>query len=73
MRSIRDLGGDPGMSVKTGTSDMNVFSERWDVPTVTYGPGDSNMDHTPDEHIEVEDLHRSVDVLEAVVEDLSLD
>ncbi len=73
MRSIRDLGGDPGLSVKTGTSDMNVFNEQWDVPTVTYGPGDSNMDHTPDEHIDLEELHRAVDILEAVIEDLSLD
>ncbi len=73
MRGIRDLGGEPGLSVKTGTSDMNVFSERWDTPMVTYGPGDSNMDHTPDEHMELEEFHRSIDVLEHVVRDLSLD
>jgi len=71
MRSVRDNDGSPGLSAKTGTSDMNVFSERWDCPMATYGPGDSNLDHTPNEHIEVEEFHRAVDVLEGVARDLS--
>ncbi|MDY6780811.1 MAG: M20/M25/M40 family metallo-hydrolase [Halobacteria archaeon] len=71
LRSIRDENGEPGFSAKTGTSDMNVFAESWDCPIVTYGPGDSNLDHTPDEHIELDEFHRSVDVLERVVTDLS--
>lgn len=71
IRSVRDEGGEPGLSVKTGTSDMNVYAESWDCPMVTYGPGDSNLDHTPDEHIELDEFHRSVDVLERVVRDLA--
>jgi LysW-gamma-L-lysine carboxypeptidase len=71
LRSVRDNDGDAGLSAKTGTSDMNVFAERWDCPMATYGPGDSNLDHTPNEHIEVEEFHRAVDVLEGVAEDLS--
>ena len=72
LRSVRDEEGDPGLSVKTGTSDMNVFAERWDCPMATYGPGDSNLDHTPREHIEVEEFHHAVDVLEGVAHDLSV-
>lgn len=72
LRSVRDSGGSPSFSAKTGTSDMNVFAERWDCPMATYGPGDSNLDHTPDEHVEVEEFHRAVDVLEGVAEDLSI-
>ena len=71
LRSVRDEDGDPGLSAKTGTSDMNVFAERWDCPMATYGPGDSNLDHTPNEHIGVEEFHHAVDVLEGVAEDLS--
>lgn len=71
LRSVRDEGGDAGLSVKTGTSDMNVFAERWDCPMATYGPGDSNLDHTPNEHIQVEEFHNAVDVLENVAADLS--
>jgi len=71
LRAVRDEEGSPGLSAKTGTSDMNVFAERWDCPMVTYGPGDSNLDHTPDEHIEVDEFHNAVDVLERVAEDLS--
>jgi LysW-gamma-L-lysine carboxypeptidase len=71
LRSVRDCDGSPGLSAKTGTSDMNVFAERWDCPMATYGPGDSNLDHTPNEHIEVEEFHRAVDVLEKVTSDLS--
>lgn len=70
LRSVRDMGGEPGLSVKTGTSDMNVYAEEWSCPMATYGPGDSNLDHTPDEHINLEEFHRSVDVLERVVRDL---
>jgi LysW-gamma-L-lysine carboxypeptidase len=71
LRSVRDNDGTAGLSAKTGTSDMNVFAERWDCPMATYGPGDSNLDHTPDEHVSVEEFHRAVDVLEGVTEDLS--
>jgi LysW-gamma-L-lysine carboxypeptidase len=30
---------------------------------VAYGPGDSNLDHTPDEHIQVSEYLRSIEVL----------
>ena len=71
LRAIRDTDGDPGLSVKTGTCDMNVYAENWGCPMVTYGPGDSNLDHTPDEHIEIDEFLSSIDVLENLIQDVA--
>jgi len=61
--AIRRRGGTPGLRVKTGTSDMNTVSVRWPVPMCAYGPGDSSLDHTPDEHIDLDEYLRAIDVL----------
>ena len=68
--SIRQAGGEPRFKVKTGTSDMNVVAARWRCPIVAYGPGDSCLDHTPHEHLSLEEFARSVDVLEGVLRSL---
>ena len=62
--SIRSQGSRPRMLVKTGTADMNVVAPYWPVPMLAYGPGDSAMDHRPDEHIRVDDYLRSLEVLQ---------
>lgn len=62
--AIRAGGGSPRMLRKTGTSDMNVYADAWDAPILTYGPGDSGLDHAPDERISLDDFERSVGVLE---------
>jgi len=67
LAAIRGQGGRPRFKLKTGTSDMNVVAPVWDCPIVAYGPGDSSLDHTPDEHIEVEEYLRGIEVLESVV------
>ena len=64
--AIRAEGGQPRLVRKTGTSDMNVYADAWDVPIVTYGPGDSGLDHTPDEHVSFDEFDRSIAVLERV-------
>ncbi|QLD89505.1 [LysW]-lysine hydrolase [Natronomonas salina] len=68
--AIRQAGGDPRLLRKTGTADMNIFAGAWDCPMATYGPGDSDLDHAPDEHLPLRELDRAVAVLEAVAEDL---
>jgi LysW-gamma-L-lysine carboxypeptidase len=68
--AIRSEGGDPRLLRKTGTSDMNVYAQAWDCPMVTYGPGDSDLDHAPDEHLPLSEYDRSVSVLETVAERL---
>ncbi|MBS3787264.1 M20/M25/M40 family metallo-hydrolase [Candidatus Bipolaricaulota bacterium] len=60
---IREVGGKPSFKLKTGTADMNILAESWEVPIVAYGPGDSSLDHTPDEHLELEELSRAREVL----------
>lgn len=65
--AIREQGGTPIFKVKTGTSDMNVVAPAWPVPTVAYGPGDSALDHTPDEHLDLAEYDRAVAVLTAAL------
>jgi LysW-gamma-L-lysine carboxypeptidase len=67
LAAIRQAGGTPSFSVKTGTSDMNVVAPLWGTPILAYGPGDSSFDHTPDEHILVSEYLKSVDVLSQVL------
>ncbi|MBO9308874.1 MAG: [LysW]-lysine hydrolase [Chloroflexi bacterium] len=68
--AIRDEGGKPGFVYKTGTSDMNVVGPVWQCPIVAYGPGDSALDHAPDEHIEIAEYERAVRVLVRVLKSL---
>jgi LysW-gamma-L-lysine carboxypeptidase len=53
-----------GFVLKTGTSDMNVVAPVWKCPVVAYGPGDSSLDHTPNEHLELDEYWKAVNVLE---------
>ena len=53
-----------GFVLKTGTSDMNVVGPVWQCPIVAYGPGDSALDHTPNEHLSVDEYWKAVNVLE---------
>ncbi len=65
-----DPGARPGFVVKTGTSDMNVVGPAWQCPIVAYGPGDSSLDHTPMEHLELDEYWRAILVLEQTVRNL---
>ena len=70
LRAIRSQGGEPRFVYKTGTADLNIVAPAWGCPTVVYGPGDSSLDHTPNEHIVLEDYARAVTVLTGVLQDL---
>jgi LysW-gamma-L-lysine carboxypeptidase len=68
LASIRQARGQPGFSLKTGTSDMNLAGPTWPkIPILAYGPGDSNLDHTPEEHIQVSEYMSGVQVLAAAL------
>jgi LysW-gamma-L-lysine carboxypeptidase len=71
LRAIRAEGGRPRFKLKTGTSDMNVVGPAWGCPIVAYGPGDSSLDHTPDEHVDIREFRRGVDVLARALERLA--
>ena len=70
LRAIRAEGGRPRFKLKTGTSDMNIVGPAWGCPIVAYGPGDSSLDHTPNEHIEIAEFRRSVGVLARALQTL---
>ena len=70
LRSMRTTGARPRFKTKTGTSDMNVVGPVWGCPMVAYGPGDSNLDHTPEEHVRVDEYLRGIAVLTGVLEGL---
>jgi N-acetyl-ornithine/N-acetyl-lysine deacetylase len=70
--AIRTTGRQPVFKHKTGTSDMNVVGPAWGQDIVAYGPGDSRLDHTPQEHIQVAEYIHAIDVLELVLRELSL-
>lgn len=48
---------------KTGTGDMNVMGTRWNIPVVTYGPGDPHASHTVNECVSVSEYLRGIEVL----------
>jgi len=56
-----------GFVLKTGTSDMNVVGPAWQCPIVAYGPGDSSLDHTPNEHLPIAEYWKAVNVIEATL------
>jgi len=70
-QGIRKAGGKPVFKLKTGTSDMNVLAPHWKVPMVAYGPGDSTLDHTPHEHVEVEEFLKGIEALREALEALA--
>jgi LysW-gamma-L-lysine carboxypeptidase len=49
---------------------MNVVGPAWGCPIVAYGPGDSTLDHTPNEHIAITEYRKAIDVLTQVLESL---
>ena len=68
--AIRKEGGTPRFVYKTGTSDMNVVGPRWHCPIVAYGPGDSALDHTPNEHVNLDEYQTAIRVLTRALERL---
>lgn len=67
LAAIRGAGSSPAFTVKTGTADMNIVGPAWGCPIVAYGPGDSSLDHTPNEHLELDEFERAIDVLARVL------
>ncbi len=63
LAGVRAAGGTPRFKVKTGTADMNVVGPVWKCQMAAYGPGDSSLDHTPEEHIALAEYGRAIDAL----------
>ncbi len=71
LNGIRSQGGEPRFVYKTGTADLNIVAPIWKCPALVYGPGDSTLDHTPNEHIELEEYSKAADVLREALEKLT--
>lgn len=63
LSGIRSQGGEPRFVYKTGTADLNIVAPVWKCAALVYGPGDSSLDHTPNEHIQLDEYEKSVQVL----------
>ena len=70
LNGIRLQGGEPRFVYKTGTADLNIVAPVWRCPALVYGPGDSNLDHTPEEHISLEEYRKAVLVLHDALKQL---
>ncbi|MBY8869543.1 [LysW]-lysine hydrolase [Streptomyces sennicomposti] len=69
--AIRAQGARPTLKLKTGTADLNIVEPHWNVPMAVYGPGDSSLDHTDREHIDLTEFAQAVDVLRQALETLA--
>jgi LysW-gamma-L-lysine carboxypeptidase len=71
LQSIRAEQGEPSFVVKTGTADITIVAPAWpSTPMAVYGPGDGALDHTPDEHIDLDEYLRSIRVMIRVLQEL---
>ncbi len=70
LSGIRSQNGEPRFVYKTGTADLNIFAPVSKCPAVVYGPGNSALDHTSNEHIQLGDYSKAVVVLFETLEKL---
>ncbi len=62
--AIRMVRGKPATWVrKTGSGDMNLYGASVKIPIVTYGAGDSKLDHTLNEWVDLKEYEDSIEVL----------
>lgn len=52
---------------KAGTNFMAIIGNTWQIPTISYGPGNPSMEHTPTEYIEITEFQKAIDVLEKFI------
>ena len=52
----------PMLLRKTGTGDMNILGNAYNIPVVTYGPGDPHSSHTMDEKVSIPEFISSIEV-----------
>ncbi|MCL4561623.1 MAG: [LysW]-lysine hydrolase [Chloroflexi bacterium] len=73
LSAIRKQDGKPSFTLKSGTSDMNLVGPKWKCPMIAYGPGDSNLDHTPEERINLWEYSYGIKVLANAIQQVMND
>jgi LysW-gamma-L-lysine carboxypeptidase len=66
--SVRKAGRTPRLLAKGGTADFNLAAA-WGCPMIAYGPGDSRLDHTAEERLDLRDYVASIGILSYGVEE----
>ena len=64
--SMRENNLAPRYVKKSGSADMNITIHAG-IPTIAYGPGDSSLDHTPHEVMDISDYKKAIAVLKGAV------
>lgn len=67
--AIRSTGLHPRYVKKSGSADMNITAHEG-IPTIAYGPGDSALDHTPNEAVLISDYLKSIEVVKKALKNL---
>jgi LysW-gamma-L-lysine carboxypeptidase len=65
--AVREAGRTPRLLMKGGTADCNLAAA-WNCPMTAYGPGDSKLDHTAEEHIDLNEYLCSISILKNALE-----
>jgi len=68
IKSVKNT--EPHYIRKTGTCFMNLIGRWFNIPTVSYGPGDPALEHTSDEHIDKKEFLESIDILKKTMENI---
>ncbi len=61
----------PGLIIKSGTGDMNILGSKWNIPCITYGPGDTKLSHTSNEVINVNEIEKSIEIIARAIQHLA--
>lgn len=56
---------------KTGSGDMNIYGSRMKIPTITYGPGDPKLAHTPYEKISLREYMESIIIVKEALQHIT--
>jgi len=70
--SVKEVRGRFKFIRKGGTGDMNILGNKWNIPILTYGPGDSSLDHTANEYVRIKDIDDSIEILTKTIQKLAL-
>jgi len=67
-RTIYDKFRKPVILVKkSGVGDMSYYGKTFDIPVITYGPGDAHMSHTKYERIKIDDFLVSIEIIKSSI------
>lgn len=58
---------DPKFLRKAGTNFMAPIGNAWQIPVISYGPGNPSLEHTPIESIDLSEFQQAINVIERFI------